>query len=1069
MKPKPTTVNKITRPTLPKVLHRTRLFRRLDQARRFPITWISGPPGSGKTTLVASYLDQRKLPCLWYRVDEGDADLATFFYYLGLAGQKANPRSKKTLPLLTPEYQFGILTFTRRYFEALYQRLKPPYVLIFDNYQTIPAEALFHEIIQNGFLETPRDIQVIIISRTDPAPAFTRLQANNLLHSIDWEELRLTLLELKGMVKLHDSKPVSREVIQSLHTKTQGWTAGVVLLEQRPQQTMGPSILNSRIPEAIFNYFAGEVFDRMDQEMQAFLLKTACLPRMTPLMAEQLTGNSQAGRILADLNRKNYFISRQGHAEPVYDYHPLYRDFLLLQSGKLLSAEQRLELQLKAAGLLEQNGQTEAAVSLLHDMGDWQTLAGIVLTHAPEMLNQGRHRPLQEWLESLPITIRDSNPWLLYWQGMSIMPFSPTQARLSFEKAFAGFQASDDDIGAMLAISGVIYTVVSQYEDFAPLDHWYVVLNDLANKMDAFPNAEIEAAVVANLSMAQKLREIGSGKTENWEERALKIAETPATIYPKLLAIYSIFWHRLFNRGVNEALPLFQEFQRISRLLDNQPMISLIFQNTKMMYHLFTGLHDELMAASQEALETANQSGIHFNDGFFYNQTAASFISRMDYRSAKPWLDKISSMTEGRANWVNGYFHFQLARIALIKKEHEQALSEGKLTLEFAIKTGSPISAAIAHLLLAQVLLNMRNHREALEHLEQVRSYAVQKESNSMMIGALMIEAQFAFDQGDDSQGRLLLGKSLALAREGDYLSSFFDDPCTIMRMCEKALEAGIEIEHARKIIRRRGLMPEKPPVHIADWPWPVKIYTLGKFEVVLDDRPIQFPRKTPKKQLEALKVLLAADKKGINVTQLMDTLWPQADGDLANQSLAMTLRRLRHLIGQDDIFLTSEGRLALNPQYCWVDAWAFEQMLAESEKDKQNRESDRLASGLLEKALSFYEGLFLPDDLGQPWADFKRERLRNKFIRGLEKLGRYWEQAGDPEKAATFYLQGLETDDLAEEFYRHLMAAYAQMGRLTEIIRIYQRCEKTFATELGVAPSAQTQAMYKTLVNPLR
>jgi len=47
-----------------------------------------------QTTLVASWLESRKLPSLWYRLDEGDADLATFFYYLGLAAKKAAPGTK---------------------------------------------------------------------------------------------------------------------------------------------------------------------------------------------------------------------------------------------------------------------------------------------------------------------------------------------------------------------------------------------------------------------------------------------------------------------------------------------------------------------------------------------------------------------------------------------------------------------------------------------------------------------------------------------------------------------------------------------------------------------------------------------------------------------------------------------------------------------------------------------------------------------------------------------------------------------------------------------------------------
>src|SRR5215475_1352288 len=73
---------KVTRPKLHQVVLRERLFGRLDACRERPIAWIVGPPGAGKTSLVASYVGARKLGGLWYHVDAGDRDLATFFHYL---------------------------------------------------------------------------------------------------------------------------------------------------------------------------------------------------------------------------------------------------------------------------------------------------------------------------------------------------------------------------------------------------------------------------------------------------------------------------------------------------------------------------------------------------------------------------------------------------------------------------------------------------------------------------------------------------------------------------------------------------------------------------------------------------------------------------------------------------------------------------------------------------------------------------------------------------------------------------------------------------------------------------
>ena len=80
MKRKRASLGKTSRPSLSGILPRKRLFSLLDEARERPVAWVSGPPGCGKTTAVASYLDHSSIYCVWYQLDEGDADVATFFY-----------------------------------------------------------------------------------------------------------------------------------------------------------------------------------------------------------------------------------------------------------------------------------------------------------------------------------------------------------------------------------------------------------------------------------------------------------------------------------------------------------------------------------------------------------------------------------------------------------------------------------------------------------------------------------------------------------------------------------------------------------------------------------------------------------------------------------------------------------------------------------------------------------------------------------------------------------------------------------------------------------------------------
>jgi two-component SAPR family response regulator len=83
--------------------------------------------------------------------------------------------------------------------------------------------------------------------------------------------------------------------------------------------------------------------------------------------------------------------------------------------------------------------------------------------------------------------------------------------------------------------------------------------------------------------------------------------------------------------------------------------------------------------------------------------------------------------------------------------------------------------------------------------------------------------------------------------------------------------------------------------------------------------------------------------------------------------------------------------------------------------------------------------------------------------------LGDYLEEAGQWEKAVEYYEKGLEVDDLAEEFYQHLMICYHKLGQWTEAIKTYNRCKKSVFAALGVEPSPKTQALFRNLTERVR
>jgi hypothetical protein len=68
-----------------------------------------------------------------------------------------------------------------------------------------------------------------------------------------------------------------------------------------------------------------------------------------------------------------------------------------------------------------------------------------------------------------------------------------------------------------------------------------------------------------------------------------------------------------------------------------------------------------------------------------------------------------------------------------------------------------------------------------------------------------------------------------------------------------------MEEEYVHELIRRLNIVPDPPPWHLENWPWPIKVFTLGRFELIKEGKPIRFSRKVQQKPLSMLKALIMA------------------------------------------------------------------------------------------------------------------------------------------------------------------------------------------------------------------
>ncbi len=1081
-------IAKITPPRLSGVFLRKRLFKLLDKSRNCPVIWITAPPGAGKTTLVSTYLEHKKLPCLWYQIDEGDGDIASFFHYMGIAAKLAAPRYRKSLPNLTPEYLLGLPTFTRNYFRELYSRINPietvkrrrgeggqrrigetgkrrsgeaPFQVVLDNYQDVPADSPLHEIIQIGLSEIPDGINVIIISRIQPPAQMTRLQASNNLTMLQWDDLRLTEEESIGIARLRGGKKrLSQKTLQAIHEQTQGWAAGLALMLEKAAKSKLEELKHPTI-DTIFDYFASEILDKADKETRSLLLKTSVLNSMDAGMAHQLTGIEMAGQILSKLHTSNCFTERRLHSNPVYQYHPLFREFLRERAATALPEDELRGLKRRAAALLSESGKFEEAYALFRDTCDWDGAIRVVMQRAPALAAEGRLKVLGEWIAAMPTEAVEANPWLLYWKGVCSFPFALEKAREDMEKAYHLFHKLNDHTGVFLSWAGIIDSIFNEGEEFSLLDPWINSLEGILKEGISFPSLEIEFRVTVSMFAALLWRRFGHPDTKIWKERAFSTLSRceDKNIRIQLLTFLSVY--HIYIGDFVFAEKLVNALQDMSELKETASFLALWVKATEAMYEWVTASFDSCLKAVAEGIRIADATGIHIWDPHLIEHGAAAALSTGDLITANNMLNKLKPYS-GKLRLVDkAYYEYLKAWEALIRKDLPSYPDYIELR-HISETLGLNFGEVLFHQVLAEISHERGDEKRASEHLAKLIKLAGEMDSRYVEFIAYMLEAQISFDRGEDDKGLAALKSGMAIGMRQGFMNFHGWRPDVMAMLCVRALEHGIEVEYVQKLIKARNIIPEKPPLHIENWPWPVRIYTLGRFAIVKDGKPLHFTEKAKHMPLKLLKAIISLGGRDIGAEVVIDTLWPDAEGDAAYRAFVTNLQRLRRLIGHKDAVEHKDGRLTLDPRCVWVDVWTFERLLSQAEAISPFTASQNEAIRLIEKAVSIYHGRFLSNE--QPWAASFSERLRAKFLHNIERIGRYWEDIGDWQKAQECYQNAINIDDLSEIFYQRLMMVYQHLGRTSDAIAVYQRCCKVLSSAMGIPPSPATEEIYKNL-----
>ncbi len=1022
-------------------LRRDSLFGALDEATEGAAAWVGAMAGAGKTTLVATWTEQRGYPAVWMQLDAGDSDPTTFFHYLSLA--VASHERKRRLPLAVPEALSDIGSFARRYFRALYQALRAGSVLVFDNFQEARADALI-PVLDAAIAERPDTHRVVVISRLSPPPPFAQVIARGLLKCLRPEALAFSRDEVHLLTREREDDDT---VADRLHAETEGWAAGIVLILEAARGAGMPSKVGVTRREMIFEYFAEQIFSGLDSRNQDVLLRTALLPSVTPNLAAKLTARCDAGDVLSGLYERKLFTYRSGEGG-TYQYHRLFREFLLQRARHVLGRKGFVALATHAAELLDADNSIEAALELALCAEAWDYAATLIVRNAPHIAAQNRWSALLSWIDSLPGSMVDSRAWLVYWRGVALSATRSEAALRVLEQAVEAFADCGDAQGQLLASSEGLHCAFRLWSFTESADRFLTTIQRLLGEEHRFVDAiRIHALAGAVLGLTYRQP----------TNRLLPLyAEEVLGALPRIDGC---------EQRVRAALPILEYFNDLGSFARSERVIATVgaipgecspalryqWWDQLTWQYCYMGLRDPAVQAADKAWHCAESEGL--NDLLFLGRTmqctaaiqfgnlvrAEELLAQMRREFAARVL-----MHSMRLHWLELWLH-----LARGDADSARAVWSRWSRLPLA---GVPIMYPSSHPVVA-VLLLLGEHGQALERIRSWRRQLADFNSPFFDFNLSLMEAAALLAAGEEALAYDALRTALAIGRERKFLCTTTWIPSMMSNLCGEALTRGIEIDYVRTLIRHNGLVAGAAGAML--WPRPVKVLTLGQFCVWHDDKPIEVGRKAPKKVLNLLKVIVAHEGRDVPVESISDLLWPDLEGDAQHVAFSIALHRLRKLLRDPASIRLVDNRISLDAGKVWVDAFALDDIL----KRALQGEDSSVIVGVAEQALAIYRGPFLTHDPA-PWAVSIRERLRSRFVRVIEQSCAVLERGQRLDQAVALYRCGIETDCLAEALYQGLMRCYAALGRPAQALATFRQLEHVLQRVLNVGPSASTKAL---------
>ncbi len=397
----------------PGSVERERLFRRLDDGAALPLTLLSSPAGSGKSTLVADWARSRGHRVAWLALDERDNDLQRFFAYAVAALQTIAPGAGADLlaTLLGPE-PLALELLLAALVNDIAERGE--LMLVLDDYHVIEAPAI-HEALARLVEHPPPNLRLIVTTRVDPPLPLARLRARRRVAELRTADLRFTRDEAAAFLRDSMGLTLSREDVAALEERTEGWIVG---LQMAALSLQGRDEVQSFVRDFtgshrfVLDYLTEEVLARQDAETRRFLLEVSVLERLSGPLCDAIREAGASQGVLERLDAANLFLIPLDERREWFRFHHLFGTLLRHQLGRELGVDGCSALHRRAAAWFEEHRLFDEGIDHYLSAGLPDLAVDLVAREARGHLKRGDVATVRRWFQLLPAAASAARPRL---------------------------------------------------------------------------------------------------------------------------------------------------------------------------------------------------------------------------------------------------------------------------------------------------------------------------------------------------------------------------------------------------------------------------------------------------------------------------------------------------------------------------------------------------------------------------------------------------------------------------------------------------------------------------------